>query len=58
MHPEDLGVGKLIRMISRFAVLLVSERLKKWKLCREARGSLHKLFLVQVGRGAGRKRLW
>lgn len=29
MHPEDLGVGKLVRMIPRFAALLVSERL--WK---------------------------
>lgn len=46
MHPEDLGVGKLIRMISRFAVQLVSERLWKNGNCREARGSLHKLFLV------------
>jgi len=27
MHPEDLGVGKLSRMVLRFAVLLVSERL-------------------------------
>lgn len=27
MHPEDLGVGKLVRMMPRFAVLLVSERL-------------------------------
>lgn len=26
MHPEDLGIGKLIRMVSRFAVLTVSER--------------------------------
>lgn len=26
MHPEDLGIGKLIRMVSRFGVLLVSER--------------------------------
>lgn len=34
MHPEDLGVGKPVRMIPRFAVLLVSERLKKRKLQR------------------------
>lgn len=57
MHPEDLGVGKPVRMIPRFAVLLVSERLKKGS-CRECRGWLHKLFLFWAGRCAGRKQVY
>lgn len=56
MHPEDVGVGKLVRMMPRFAVLLVSERLKKGS-CRESRRWLHKLFLLWFGRWAGRKQV-
>lgn len=32
--------------------------MKKLKLCREARGLLHKPFLVCVGTGAGRKHVY
>lgn len=41
--PKHRGAGKLVRMMPGFVVLLVSETVRTWKLCRAAGGFLHKL---------------
>lgn len=49
MRPEDLGVGKLARMMPRFAVLLVSERLKKKEAAENLEAGCTRCFCFGLG---------